>query len=112
MRSSPWYIVFLLAFIGVSTGYVFVNSEVRTVHVTGKHLEDGRGRYGTTTTRYVIETDQGAFPILTFPIIGYVFSAGDAYADVMPGQRIAVRLGQWPPELLGSNGRPHIMSIF
>ena len=112
MRNSPWYIVFLLAFIGVSTGYVFVNSEVRTVQVTGKRLEDSRGRHGTTATRYVIETDQGAFPILTFPIIGYMVGAEDAYAGIMPGQKIEVRLGQWPPELLGSNGRPHIMSIF
>ena len=36
-----------IGFIGGSMGYVFAESEVRKVYVTGKHLEDGRGRRGT-----------------------------------------------------------------
>lgn len=93
-------------------GYIFAESEVHTVQVTGKHLEDGRGRRGTTTTRYVIETDQGALPILAFPIIGYSFGAEDVYAEISPGDRLEVRLGQWPPGILGNQGRTYIMTVF
>ena len=112
MRNSPWYILALIVFIGGSMGYVFAESEVRKVYVTGKHLEDGRGRRGTTTTRYVIETEQGAFPILTFPIIGYSLGAEDVYAGISSGDQIEVRVGQWPPGILGNSGRTHIMAVF
>jgi hypothetical protein len=93
-------------------GYVFAESEVRTIHVTGKRLEDGRGRHGTTTTRYVIETEQGALPILTFPIIGYSLGAEDVYAGISAGDQLEVRVGQWPPGMLGNSGRTYIMTVF
>lgn len=112
MRNSPFYILALVLFIGGTMGYVFADSEVRTINVTGKRLEDGRGRFGTTSTRYVIESDQGAFPLLQVPIIGYALAAEDTYAAISPGDQIEVRVGKWPPEILGNHSRSHIMTVY
>ena len=111
MRNSPWYLLFLLVFIGVVAGSVYVGSEVRVLSVEGKHSEDARGRRGSSTTRLVIETDQGDFPILTFPLIGYSVGAEDVYRNIRTGATIEVRVGKWPPEILGADGRWYIMAL-
>ena len=112
MRNSPWYIVFLIAFISGVMGYVYFTSEVRTVQVTGKHIEEGRGRYGSTSKVYVLETDQGRMPILKFPIIGYVFGVEELYEGIRSGSTIQVRVGDWPPSVVGREPDPHVMAIY
>jgi hypothetical protein len=93
-------------------GYVYAQSDVRTVVVTGKHTEETSGRSGRTGTRYVIETAGGRLPLLKFPIIGYGTGAEEAYKAVTPGQQLKVRVGFWPPVQLGAPGKPHIMAIY
>ena len=105
------YIALLLVFIGSALGYVYAGSEVQTVHVTGKRTEEARGRRGTTT-RWIVETDQGELQLLQFPVIGYAFGVEDVYAEISPGSSIRVRVGQWPPGILGSHARPHIMTVY
>ena len=112
MRNSPWYIVLLIALIGGVMGYVYFTSEVRTVQVTGKRVEAGRSRYGTSSEVYVVETDQGRMPILKFPIIGYVFGAENVYGSIRPGTSIWVRVGKWPPSVISGSARPHIMAVY
>ena len=107
------YIGVLLAFIGGTMGYVYAQSEVRTVVVTGKHTEEAHGRRGRTTTRYVIETSEGQLPILKFPVIGYSSGADDVYSAIAPGQSLTVRVGPWPPPLIDTNNsRQHIMAVY
>ena len=81
--------------------YVYVGSELWTVYITGKHIEDGRGRLGQTTKRLAIETDKGSMPFLKYPIIGYSFGADEVYAGFSPDVSLQVRIGQWPPRIIG-----------
>ena len=112
MRDSPWYIVGLIALIGGVMGYVYFSSEVRTVQVTGKRIEEGRSRYGMSSEAYLIETDQGRMPILKFPIIGYAFGAEDVYDSIKAGSSIQVRVGKWPPSVISNNAKPHVMAVY
>ncbi len=112
MRDSPWYIVVLIALIGGVMGYVYFSSEVRTVQVTGKRIEQGRSRYGMSSEVYLIETNQGRMPILKFPVIGYAFGAKDAYDSIRAGSSIQVRVGKWPPAVINSNARLHVMAVY
>ncbi len=51
-------------------------------------------------------------PILKFPIIGYSFDAEEVYAGMSPGVSLKIRIGQWPPGIISSYARPHILSIY
>ena len=112
MRNSPWYFALLIAFIGGVMGYVYFTSEIHTVQITGKRIEEGRSRYGSTSDVYVLMTDQGRMPILKFPIIGYVFGVEDVYNGIRSGSTIQVRVGNWPPSVMGRGPNPHIMAIY
>ena len=112
MRNSPWYIVFLIVVISSLTGYVYGTSEVQTVTVTGKHIEEGRGRRGDMKEFFVIETSKGDLQILKFPIIGYSFGVDEVYNRVQPGSRINVRVGAWPPDIISKYAKPHILAIY
>ncbi len=57
-------------------------------------------------------TDEGDFPILKFPLIGYTAGAEDVYAAIVPGTSIQERVAQWPPRLLGDKGKPHILTVY
>ncbi len=112
MRNSPWYIIFLIAIISSYTGYVYLASEVRTVTVTGKHIEEGRGRRGDMKEFFVIETRKGDLRILKFPIIGYSFGVDEVYGGVQRGSTIDVRVGTWPPAIISKHAKPHILAIY
>jgi hypothetical protein len=110
MRNSPWYIAALVAFLTGAVGYIYGTSEVHSVQVHGKSIEEGQGRRSTVQL-YVIETDQGRFPILKFPLIGYTSGVDQVHAGVVKGSTIRVRIGNWPPAFLGGHSRPFIMAI-
>lgn len=112
MFGNSKYIAVLLAFIGGSMAYVFASSEVQTVHVISKHTADGNDRKGRTITRLVIETDKGEMAILKFPVIGYAFGAEEVFEGISPGQSLRVRVGQWPPDIISSHAKPHIMAVY
>ncbi len=112
MRNSPWYIAFLVAFIGGVMGYVYSTSEIHTVQITGKRIEEGRSRYGSTSDVYVLMTDRGRMPILKFPVIGYAFGVAGVYDGIRPGSTIQVRVGSWPPSVMGRDPNPHIMAVY
>ncbi|MGI9462896.1 MAG: hypothetical protein ACR2OM_03100, partial [Aestuariivirgaceae bacterium] len=104
--------VALLVLIGGFMGYAYVGSELRTVKVTGKHIEQGRSKYGGSVDRYIIDTDIGPLQVLSFPIIGFNFDAEGAYNRINPGSTIDVRIGKWPPDFLGRHSRPHLMAVY
>lgn len=112
MFRSPKYIAALVAFIGGSMGYVYAASEVQTVYVIGKHAAEGSDRRGRTTARLVIETDRGEMALLKFPVIGYSFGAEDVFERISAGQSLRVRVGQWPPDIISSHAKPHIMAVY
>ncbi len=112
MRNSPWYIVFLLVVIGGVAGYTYFDSEVRTLEVRGKHMEEGSSRRGIASSRYVIETDQGEFRLLTFPLLGFTFGAEEVYDGIQSGSTITARIGRFPPAIVNSSARPQIMAIY
>ena len=104
-RGHPLVIVFLIAATSGVMGYEYFTSEVRTVQVTGKHIEVGQIRRGFTNV-YVLETDQGRMPILTPPIIGYFLGVEDVYEGIRLGSTIQVRVG-YP--LFGS---PSVLAVY
>ena len=106
------YILFLLAFIVASFGYVQATSDVRTVTVTGKVSGDGGTRRGITATRYAVTTrEHGELPLLKMPVIGYAFGAEDAWHTIPQGRAVQVRVGHWPPSFLGTS-RHYIMKVY
>ena len=110
MRNSPWYIAALVVFIVGSAGYVYGTSEVLTLRVTSKHIEESGGRRGSVQLD-VLDTDQGAFPLLQFPVIGYASGIDTVYEDVAPGSTVQGRVGHWPPLVLGGTPRRYILSL-
>jgi hypothetical protein len=93
--------------------YTYADSERRAVVVEGKYVEIVRGRWGRTSERLVLRTSAGDLPILTFPLIGYLWGAEDLYAAIETGERIEVRLGPWPPRLIsGGTGPLRIMEVY
>ncbi|MGH1419085.1 MAG: hypothetical protein ACRBCJ_09550 [Hyphomicrobiaceae bacterium] len=112
MPGTLRYIALLLAFIGSTMGYVYSGSELQTVTVTGKHVVEGRGYKGRSSKRLVVETDNGDFAILKFPLIGYSVGADTVFDQLAPGQSIKIRVGHWPPDIISKHATPHIMSIF
>lgn len=109
---STWqYSGILAVFILGVMGVAYSESEVRTVLVADKFVEDVQGRRGTST-RYVLRTHEGDLPILSFPLIGYTYGTDEVYSAVVPGSSIQVRVAQWPPRLLGNGGRPHILAVY
>ena len=112
MRDSPWYIIALIVLIGGVMGYSFFTSELRSIKVTGKFVEDGRSRYGITSERFVIESEKGRYTILKFPLIGHAFDAQDVYDRIPIGETIEVRIGFFPPRVIHSTARPQIMAVY
>lgn len=112
MRNSRLYMIFLITVVGGAMGYVYGTSEVRTIEVIGKHIEEGRGRYGSSTEIYVIETNEGEMRLLKFPIIGYAFGVNTVYSQIKSGTSVQVRIGNWPPDLISSNSKPHVMDVY
>ena len=112
MSGNSKYIAILILFIGSVMGHVYIESEIQTIHVNGKHVENGHGRRGQTVKRFVLETDQGNMPILKFPIIGYFYGLDDLYEEIAPGQSIKVRVGKWPPQIVRDDSRHHILTIY
>ena len=112
MLGNAKYIAVLLAFIATAMGYVYAGSELQDVHVTGKHIEQGRTSKNRPATSFVIQTDKGDLPILKFPIIGYSFGAEEVYESISTGQSLRVRVGQWPPEIISAHARPYIMAVY
>ncbi len=112
MRNSPWYIVALVAFIGGAMGYTQLTSEIQTLEVVGKYVEEGRSRYGMSSEVYVIETNMGHMPILKFPIIGHTFDSKEEYERIVAGSEIRVRVGFWPPNIFNNKARPQIMAVY
>jgi len=110
MRNSPWYIAALAAFVAAAVAYVYATSEVYSVQVRGKSIEQAQGRRSTVQL-YVLETDRGRFPILQFPIVGYMSGVDQVHAGVVKGATITVRIGNWPPAFLGGHSRPYVMAI-
>ena len=106
------YIAILSVLIAGVAGYAYAESEVRAVVVTDKYVETVHMRRGRTGKRFVIATRQGAFPILKFPLIGYTSGVEDVYAAITPGETVQVRIAQWPPRLLGDNGKLHILTVY
>jgi hypothetical protein len=106
------YIGFLIAVIGAAMGYVYAGSEIRTIHVTGKHVEEGVGRRGRPTERLIVETENGELPILKFPVIGYSFGANDAYRKLPSFGEVRVRIGYWPPAIVSKHAKPHILQVY
>lgn len=106
------YIGVLLAFIASVAGYAYSDSDVRTVVVTGKYIQDVEMRRGRSEQRFVVRTDDGDLPILKFPLIGYATGVEGIYAAITPGTSIQVRVAQWPPRLLGDQGKPHILTVY
>ncbi len=106
------YIALLTAFIGAAVGYVYAGSEVKTIQVTGKHVEDGQGRRGLPTERLIVKTDDGELPILKFPIIGYTLGANEAYKRLPSRGEVTVRVGMWPPAIVARFPKPHILHIY
>ncbi len=105
------YIGLLAVLIGAAMGYVYMGSDVQTVQVTGKRIEEGRGRRGRTTERLIVDTDIGPLQILKFPLIGYSYGADEVHANIQVGRPLTVRVGKWPPEIISSHARPHIMAV-
>ena len=93
-------------------GYVYASSELRTLQVTGKHVIDAVGRRGLATERLIIETTEGDMPILKFPIIGYTYTANDAYRSVPSNGQIRARVSLWPPAIVSKYAKPYILSIY
>lgn len=112
MRDSPWYILLLLVLLGGVMGYSYFTSELHTVRVTSKHVEEGRSRYGMSSEVFVLETDRGPLRILKFPVIGYAFGAREVYDGISPGTSIEVRIGYWPPNFISSSVRPQVMAVY
>ena len=106
------YIGLLAAGIAGVAGYAYLDSEVRTVVVTGKFVENVQMRRGRTADRFVLRTDGGDLPILNFPLIGYTMGAEEVYGAITPGNAVQVRIGQWPPRLLGENGKLYIFTVY
>lgn len=106
------YLALLVAVIGAAIGYVYAGSEVRTIHVTGKYVKDGAGRRGLPTERLIVETKDGAMPILKFPILGYTFGANDAYTRLPSEGEARVRIGHWPPAIVSKYSKPHILRVY
>ena len=100
--------VFILTVMGVT----FATSEVRTVVVSGKFIEDVEMRRGRSAARYVLKTSEGDLPLLKFPLIGHAFDVEDVYDAVHAGDSIDVRIGHWPPQFLGGGGRRQIMTVY
>ena len=92
-------------------GFAYSESEVRTVVIADKFVEDVQGQRGTSR-RYVLRTHEGDLPILNFPLIGYTFGSDEVYSAVVPGSSIEVRIAQWPPRILGNGGKPHILTVY
>ena len=111
MRNSPWYLLFLASAIACVMGWVFATSEIRTIEVSGKRMEENRSRRGLTGSRYVIETNEGDLRLLNFPIIGYMFGAEEVFAAVQSGARYEARIGTWPPPLMNAPSQPHILDL-
>ena len=110
---STWhYIGILAAFVVGAAGLAYAESDVRTVYVTGKYVEDVSGRRGRTSKRYILRTDEGDLPILKFPVLGYASGADAVYAGISTGSSIEVRISHWPPRFLGQHGRNHILAIY
>jgi hypothetical protein len=112
MMSTWKYIAFLIAAIAGVAGYAYADSEVRTVVVTAKTIQNVQMRRGRTAKRFILKTSQGDLPILKFPLIGYTTGVEDIYAAIVPGNSIKVRIAQWPPEILGDRGKPHILAVY
>ncbi len=113
MRDSPWYILMLVMVIGGVMGYSYFTSEVITIQVTGKQEDVGRSRYGFSSTRYVIETmNNGRLALLKFPLIGFAFDAKQQYHRMTTGSEQTVRIGYFPPDVLGYGTRPQIMAVY
>jgi len=111
--SNALYIGILASLIVGTAAWTYAASERRTVVVEGKYVENVRGRWGRTSERLVLQTSVGDLPILTFPLIGYLWGAEDIYAAIETGERIEVRLGPWPPRLMsGSKGPLKIMEVY
>ena len=88
------YIGVLTVFVAGVAGYAYAEPEVLTVVVTDKYINDVQMRRG----RPVVATDEGDFPILKFPLIGYIAGAKDVYAAIVPGTSMQVRVAQWPTQ--------------
>ena len=112
MRNSPWYIALLVVFIGSVMGCAYAESETREIYISDKHTQDGRGRRGSTTTVYILETDRGPMKILKFPIIGYNSGVKDVYNGVEIDAPVKARIGYWPPKLISAHAKPVILSIY
>jgi len=113
MRNSPLYILILVTLIGGVMGYSYFTSEVITVQVTGKRVEEGRSRYGMASTRFVIETqNNGRLSILKFPVIGFPFDAEYQFSRIRSGTEQTVRVGYFPPDVMGHGKRPQIMAVY
>lgn len=110
MLFNRWYILVLLAFVLGAAAFVYGTSEVVTVQVHGKSIEQAQGARRETTL-YVIDTDRGRLPLLRFPLIGYMTGVEETYAGIAKGSRISVRIGMWPPTFLGGYSKPYIMAV-
>lgn len=110
MRKSPWYVAVLASFVAGAVAYVYATSQVYSVQIRGKSIEEAQGRRSNVQL-YVLETDRGRFPILQFPLIGYMSGVDQVHAGVVKGSTINVRVGNWPPAFLGGHSRPYIMAI-
>lgn len=106
------YIGVLAVFIVGVSGYAYAQSEVMTVVVTDKYIEDVPMRRGRTGQRYVLVTNEGDLPILKFPVLGYTSGVEDVYAGLVPGTSVKVRVAKWPPEILGDRGKSHILAVY
>ncbi len=51
-------------------------------------------------------------PILKFPIIGYTYTANDAYRSVPNNGQIRARVSLWPPAIVSMYAKLHILSIY
>jgi hypothetical protein len=109
MRQSPWYILLLLAVIGGALAYVHLASRVINITVTATSVEAAQGRRGTFDL-YVIQTNQGSFPILKFPLVGYMGDIEELHQAIKPGDKLDLRIGTWPPPIIGE-GRDYIFDI-
>ncbi len=112
MRDSPWYIVFLLVVVGGAMGSIYFGADVETVQVVGKRTEEGRSRYGMSSTSYVLQTDRGRLPLLKLPIVGYAFGAEDVYERVRVGSSIQVRIGYWPPRMFSDYPKRYVIAVY
>ena len=113
MRNTPAYILLLVILIGGLMGYSYFTSEVVTIQVTGKRVEEGRSRYGMASKSFVIETENnGRMSILKFPVIGFPFDAEVQFNRMEAGSEQTVRVGKFPPDVMGHGTRAQIMAVY